>query len=255
MPIELTVGRGVRDEPTMRLHADLTNADLILENVAWRKPPGRSATLQCDIAKGKTHKTELQNFKVAGDDIAIEGWAAIDADNRLREFYFPDFSLNVITRMEVQGALDKNDVWKVKARGPTFDGRDFFRSLFSLGQLAEKAPKPKKPREGVDLDAEIGTVIGHSEVSLAQPQAQARQARREADGPRRARHARRRQAARRRAEAGSGTAAQVASRFHRRRSGIQADRLLPEHSGRTRAPRGQPRRQGRGREDRHSVGR
>lgn len=167
VPIELTVGRGARDESTVRLHADLTNADLVLENVAWRKPPGRSASLQCDIARGKTHKTELQNFKVAGDDIAIEGWAAIDADNRLREFYFPDFSLNVVTRMEVQGTLGRDDVWKVKARGPTFDGRDFFRSLFSLGQLADKAPpKPKNPREGIDLDAEIGTIIGHREVSL-----------------------------------------------------------------------------------------
>ena len=165
VPIELTVGRGENDEQAVRLHADLTNAELSLIGIAWRKPPGRTATLQCDIAKGKTHKTELQNFKVAGDDIAIEGWAAIDNENRLREFYFPDFSLNVITRMEVQGTLDKNDIWKVKARGPTFDGRDFFRSLFSLGQLAENAPKPKNPREGIDLDAEIGTVIGHSEVS------------------------------------------------------------------------------------------
>ena len=60
--------------------------------------------------------------------------------------------------MEVQGTLDKNDIWKVKARGPTFDGRDFFRSLFSLGQLSEKAPKPKNPREGIDLEAEISTV-------------------------------------------------------------------------------------------------
>ena len=165
VPIEVTVGRDAQNEQTVRLHADLTNAELSLIGVAWRKPPGRTATLQCDIAKGKTYKTELQNFKVAGDDIAIEGWAAIDSENRLREFYFPDFSLNVITRMEVQGTLDKNDIWKVKARGPTLDGRDFFRSLFSLGQLAENAPKPKNPREGIDLDAEIGTVIGHSEVS------------------------------------------------------------------------------------------
>jgi hypothetical protein len=66
----------------------------------------------------------------------------------------------------VQGALDKNNVWKVKARGPTFDGRDFFRSLFSLGQMAEKAPKAKDPREGIDVEAEIGTVIGHHEVSV-----------------------------------------------------------------------------------------
>src|SRR5690606_4077008 len=141
-------------------------ADLVLEGVSWRKPPGRSATLQCDIAQGKTHKLELQNFKVAGDDVAIEGWAAIGADNRLREFYFPDFSLNVITRMEVQGKLGNDNVWKVKARGPTFDGREFFRSLFSLGQLAGSRPKPQKPRDGIDLDAEIGTVIGFSEVSL-----------------------------------------------------------------------------------------
>jgi hypothetical protein len=166
VPIEVTILRGARDEPAIRLRADLANADLVLENVSWRKPPGRSATLQCDIATGRTHKTELQNFKVAGDDIAIEGWAAIDADNRLREFYFPDFSLNVITRMEVQGTLGKDDVWRVKASGPTFDGRDFFRSLFSLGQLAEQRPKAQKPREGLDLEAEIGTVIGFNEVSL-----------------------------------------------------------------------------------------
>ena len=167
VPIELTIGHDAQDQPLIQLHGDLTNADLILEGVAWRKPPGRAATLQCDIAKGKTHKTELQNFKVAGDDIAIEGWVAIGANNKMREFYFPDFSLNVVTRMEVQGTLGADDVWKVKARGPTFDGRDFFRSLFSLGQLTERGvAKPKSAREGIDLEAEIGTVIGHREVSV-----------------------------------------------------------------------------------------
>lgn len=166
VPVEVTITRGARDEPAIRLRADLSNADLLLENVSWRKPPGRSATLQCDIARGRTQMLELQNFKIAGDDVAIEGWAAIGADNRLREFYFPDFSLNVITRMEVQGTLGPDNVWRVKAQGPTFDGRDFFRSLFSLGQLAEQHAKPKKPRDGIDLEAEIGTVIGFSEVSL-----------------------------------------------------------------------------------------
>ena len=165
VPIELTITPGTGAQPSVRLHADLTNADLLLENVSWRKPRGRSASLQCDIARGP-HRIELQNFKVAGDDIAIEGWAAIGPDNRLREFYFPDFSLNVVTRMEVQGTLRPDNVWQVKAHGPTFDGRDFFRSLFSLGQLAEQQPKPKNPRQGIDLEAEIGTVIGFSEVAL-----------------------------------------------------------------------------------------
>jgi len=166
IPVEVTITRGLMDEPEVKLRADLTNADLVLENVAWRKPPGRKAILQCDIAQGRTHKIELQNFRVAGDDVAIEGWAAIDDENRLREFYFPDFSLNVVTRLELQGTLGPDRVWKVKARGPTFDGRDFFRSLFSLGQVSESRPKPKKPRDGVDLDIEVGTVIGFSEVNL-----------------------------------------------------------------------------------------
>ncbi len=166
VPIEITITRGQRNEPAIRLRADLSNADLVLENVSWHKSPGRSATLQCDIAQGRTHKIELQNFKVAGDDIAIEGWAAVGADNRLREFYFPDFSLNVVTRMEVQGSLGPDNVWKVKAHGPTFDGRDFFRSLFSLGQLAEQHPPAKKPRDGIDLEAEVSNVIGFSEVNL-----------------------------------------------------------------------------------------
>ena len=166
VPIEITITRGQRNEPAIHLRADLSNADLVLDNVSWHKPPGRPATLQCDIAQGRTHKIELQNFKVAGDDIAIEGWAAIGADNRLREFYFPDFSLNVVTRMEVQGSLGPDNVWKVKAHGPTFDGRDFFRSLFSLGQLAELHPPAKKPRDGIDLEAEISNVIGFSEVNL-----------------------------------------------------------------------------------------
>ena len=166
VPVEITVTRGIRNEPAVRLRADLANADLVLQNVSWRKPPGRAATLQCDIAKGRNHELELQNFKVAGDDVAIEGWAAIGDDNRLREFYFPDFSLNVVTRMEVQGKLSSDNVWKVKARGPSFDGREFFRSLFSLGQLAGERPGPEKPREGLDLEAEIGTVIGFHEVSV-----------------------------------------------------------------------------------------
>jgi hypothetical protein len=166
VPVEITITRGQRNEPAIRLRADLSNADLLLENVSWHKSPGRPAMLQCDIAQGRTHKIELQNFKVAGDDNAIEGRAAIGADNRLREFYFPDFSLNVVTRMEVQGSLGPDNVWKVKAHGSTFDGRDFFRSLFSLGQLAEQHPPAKKPRDGIDLEAEISNVIGFSEVNL-----------------------------------------------------------------------------------------
>lgn len=167
VPIELTVKLQENAEPAIQLHADLTGTELTIDGVAWRKPAGRNARLQCDIAKGSKYKTELQNFKVAGDDIAIEGWAAIDADSRLREFYFPDFSLNVVTRMEVQGVRGRDDVWKIKAKGPTLDGRDFFRALFSLDQIAEQqAAKKQKSQEGIDIEAEISNIIGFREVGF-----------------------------------------------------------------------------------------
>ncbi len=254
VPVELTVTRGPRNEPAIRLRADLGNADLLLENVSWRKPPGRSATLQCDIARGRSHNLELQNFKVAGDDVAIEGWASIGPDNRLREFYFPDFSLNVVTRMEVQGVLGPDNVWKVKARGPTFDGRDFFRSLFSLGQLAEQRPKPKKPRDGIDLEAEIGTVIGFSEVALRGVKLKLSKrgekltgldVRGTLDGGKPLAVVLREE---------KGEPRKLLADFDRRRPGLQAHRLLSQHPGRPGAARGEPRRQGPGGEDGDAVG-
>ncbi len=166
VPVEVTVTRGAQNEPQVRLRADLTASELMLDAIAWKKPSGRQAILQCDIVKGKQHKLELQNFKLAGEDIAIEGWAAAGADNRLREFHFKDFSLNVVSRLEVQGTLRADNVWDVKARGATYDGRDFFRTLFHMDQLAEKQVKPLKPRAGIDLTADIDTVLGFSEVSL-----------------------------------------------------------------------------------------
>ena len=163
VPVEVTVSRGAQGDPLIRLRADLTNAELNVDTISWRKPAGRSAYVQFDIAKGRTAKYELQNLQLAGDDIAIEGSASLGADNRPIEFHFPSFSLNVVTRLDVKGKLRSDNVWDIKAKGPTFDGRDLFRALFHVGAAVMK---PQKPRAGTDLDAEIDTVIGFSEVSL-----------------------------------------------------------------------------------------
>ena len=166
VPIEISLQRGLRPEPVIKLRADLTNSELSIDAVAWNKASGKAAVLETEIVSGKTHKTELQNFKIAGDDIAIEGWVGIGADNKMREFYFPNFSLNVVSRLEVQGNRNNDDVWMIKAHGKTFDGRDLFRSLFSINDASEKKGKALKPAAGTDISAEIENVIGHSEVSL-----------------------------------------------------------------------------------------
>lgn len=166
-PVEVTVSRGAKGELMPRVRADLTAAELMFEPLAWSKPPGRAATLQLDLAKGTKYKTELQNVRLVGDDIAVEGWMGLDGANRLKEFVFPDFSINVVTRLEMRGEI-KSDIWDIRIKGQTFDGRDFFRSLFSVGRLTERQPAARsgKPAVGVDVRVEFDTVLGHSEVSL-----------------------------------------------------------------------------------------
>ncbi len=164
VPIEISLQKGARPEPVIHLKADLTNAELGIEPIAWRKAQGRPAVLETDIATGKTNKIELQNFKVSGDDVAIEGWVGVGADNKMKEFYFPEFSLNVVSRLEVQGTRGGEGVWNIKANGKNFDGRDFFKSLFNVGD--EQKAKSAKPAPGIDLSADIENVIGHSDVSL-----------------------------------------------------------------------------------------
>lgn len=166
VPVDLQVARGVAPgERKIHVRADLSGAEVSLASVSWRKPPGRTAFAEFDIVPVQHNKYELQNFRIAGDNIAIEGWASIGADRKLREFFFPDFSINVVTRLKVQGNLRNDNVWDIKARGSTFDGKDFFGSLFNVGREGSGTNKGGSSG-GVDLDAEIDNILGYSEGAL-----------------------------------------------------------------------------------------
>ena len=85
--------------------------------------------------------------------MAIEGWMGIGADNKLKEFRFPNFSLNVVTSLETYGKVRPDGIWDVTAKGPTYDGRDLFRSFFDVG----RQPDPSaKVRPGLDLQRRGG---------------------------------------------------------------------------------------------------
>jgi hypothetical protein len=175
MPVEVSVSRGPKGDIQAKFRADLTATDMQLDDVSWRKPPGRSAVLQFDVArdlakdpaKNPRIKTELQNFKLTGDDIAVDGWLGLDAKSKLVEFHIPDFSLNVVSRLDIGGTLRPDNVWDIRAKGQTYDGRELFKSLFSVGQTAGKAElPPRKDAPGVDIKADIDTVIGHSDINM-----------------------------------------------------------------------------------------
>lgn len=165
-PVEVLVGFNEAGQPQPRVRIDLTKAELTFQPIAWQKAPGRPATFFFDPVRGPgvgaAQRLELQNMKLVGDDIALEGWMAIGPDNKPREFSFPEFTLNVVSRLAVHGKRRQDNVWEINAKGPTFDGRDLFRALFSLGQTKTVV---KKDKPGLDITAEIETVIGFSDTT------------------------------------------------------------------------------------------
>ncbi len=162
--VDVSTVRDAQGERRVHVRADLANAEVTLDSVAWRKPKGRQALFEFDVAKGTgQYPTELRNVKMHGENVAIEGWMGIGPDHKVKEFKFPTFSLNVVSRLEAEGKARPDGVWDVTAKGPTFDGRDMFRSFFDVGRQADAN---LKVRPGLDLKAEVTTVVGFSDTAL-----------------------------------------------------------------------------------------
>ncbi|MGH1418663.1 MAG: AsmA-like C-terminal region-containing protein [Hyphomicrobiaceae bacterium] len=167
VPVQLTVVRGQGGEKNLKIAADLTAAEVNVPGAGWKKPAGRRARLEADVGQGADARTELQNFTIRGDKIAVEGWIALDNKNNVSEFFFPLITLDVVTQMKAQGRKRRDGIWRVQVEGPTFNGQGFFSSLFSLSKSPASATSSKKrQRGGIDLTANFNTVIGYSDQTL-----------------------------------------------------------------------------------------
>lgn len=173
VPLTITITR--RDgERRARFEADLTGAELFFINVASRKPPGESALLTFDITEDADGRKVLKDVRMVGDDIAIAGSVTIGKDGLPVAFDFPTFSPSLLTRLAISGTRDAQNVWRVRADGDTYDGREFFRSLFSKGKLAEDQPERPARAWGVQITAQIKTVMGYNDTVINNLTAQIR---------------------------------------------------------------------------------
>jgi hypothetical protein len=71
-----------------------------------------------------------------------------------------------LTRLSMSGELTAQNVLKVQAKGDSYDGRPFFRSLLNAGKIADAEPQPLKDEPGLDLNAEIDNVTGYYDTSV-----------------------------------------------------------------------------------------
>jgi AsmA-like C-terminal region len=158
---EITVVQDARGERHIHVRADLTNAELTLDSLAWNKPVGERGVFEFDVVKGTKYPVEMHNVRLDAENVAIAGWMGAGPDFRVKEYRFPQFSLNVVSNFEANGKLRADNVWEITAKGATYDGRDLFRSFFN--PAPEKAGKN---RPGIDLRAEFDTVLGFHGTSL-----------------------------------------------------------------------------------------
>ncbi|HEU4476413.1 MAG TPA: AsmA-like C-terminal domain-containing protein [Methyloceanibacter sp.] len=168
-PVTLQIARlGEGADQGMSVQADLTPAQLTFGALGWTKPMGQQATVRLDIVKKPDGSTDLENLRILGDDVDIQGGIALDPEQHLKEFYFSDFSVNRLTHVEISARVREDKVLEVKAEGPSYDGRQFFRSLFSAGKF-EGVVEPDEPF-GVDLTANILTVYGLYDTTVSNVQ-------------------------------------------------------------------------------------
>lgn len=163
--IEVTVKPHADKPSDVRVRADMTNADLAIEEIAWRKPTGRSAFMEFDIIYDPSGRRELKNFRLEGDDLSVQGTLELGKKKQIVGFSFPKFWLNLVTRLDVRGKLNAKNVWEVHAAGPTYDGRAFLRTLYSIPGARTRAERESK-QTGIDLTAQIDNVLGHGDVNL-----------------------------------------------------------------------------------------
>ncbi len=166
LPIALAVAMQRDGPPKLFMEANLTNADVFLTAIGWRKPPGQKASITFDLSQRQDNFLVLDNFAMTGDDLNISGRLTFNDKRRLAAFSLPEFSPNALTKIAIAGELTPQNVLKVQAKGSSYDGRQFFRSLLTAGKISDNQPSPLKDEPGLDLNIEIETVFGYYDTTV-----------------------------------------------------------------------------------------
>ena len=85
----------------------------------------------------RPYPTELHNVKLVGDNVAIEGWMGIGPDHKLKEFRFPQFSLNVDRLPRTHGKAAARQRLGRDREGPHLRRPRIFRSFFDVGRVQD----------------------------------------------------------------------------------------------------------------------
>ena len=165
MPVTLYLsglgeGTGQPDTSRMTMVGDLTNTELMFHAFGWKKPPGQDATISFVVNKKPDGSTDLENFQIAGQSLAIAGQVSLDQANELKTLSFPKFSFGTQTDLSIDARHRDDGVMQIHAEGPSYDARDFFHTLISADQLTDSTKAEADDASNIELTAKIGRLVG-----------------------------------------------------------------------------------------------
>ena len=159
--VEITVDQDAKGERDVHVRADLVNAELFLESLAWHKPKGRPSVFEFDLAKGERLSDRAAQREVGWRERCDRRLDGRRADFRIKEFRFPQFSVNVVTSFEAHGKLRADNVWEVTAKGPTYDGKELFQSFFDINLAPDKRLQAAPGSRSARRDRHGGGLLRH----------------------------------------------------------------------------------------------
>ncbi len=161
-PVTMSItGLGQGTAPAMSLTADLTNARAAVRQHGLdqaRRPhaPTSSSTWR----SRRTARPTCRTSRSSATTSISKAVSRSTPSSTSRASISPISRSISITHVEITATVRDDKVLDIKANGPTYDGKQFFRSLFSAGQFTDDGSTEPADPFGVDLAADIDTVVG-----------------------------------------------------------------------------------------------
>ena len=137
-----------RRDSTVLVTADLTEADIRLDEIGWRKPPGEAGTAVVAVALSDDRMTGIPDFAIDGAGLAVKGRAAFDPESEeVQEIVLSEFRYGE-TDIRAEMTRLPNGGYAVNANGPRLDARPLLAS--AIDATAEESEEPAAEETGLE---------------------------------------------------------------------------------------------------------
>lgn len=162
-PVPIRLGGrvpAVEGDSRYAIEADLTQAKI--ENLlpGWSKSPGRAARATFTIVT-RQQQTRFEDIAIEAPGAVVKGTVELDEAGDVATANFPIFSLSDGDKATLKADRGPDGALRVIMRGEVYDGRAFVKSA-----MASPTEGRSKPKQDIDLDIKLGTVVGHHGETL-----------------------------------------------------------------------------------------